>query len=126
MPRNPKLVVVEDEPDLVEVLVRRLEAEGFDVAACYDGEEALRLIRSEKPDLVLLDVMIPKVDGYQVCRKLKSDAATRDIPVLILTVRAMDEDTQRSLEHGAAGHLVKPFNHETLLSKIRDCLNATA
>ena len=55
MPRNPKLVVVEDEPDLVEVLVRRLEAEGFDVAACYDGEEALRLIRSEKPDLVLLD-----------------------------------------------------------------------
>ncbi len=126
MPHKPKLVVVEDEPDLVEVLVRRLEAEGFDVIACCDGQEALEKIRSEKPDLILLDVMIPKVDGYQVCRELKKDAATRDIPVLVLTVRAMDEDAKRSLEHGAAGHLIKPFDHETLLSKIRECLNATA
>ena len=97
-PAKPRILVVDDEPDLVAVLRMGLQMEGFEVLEAADGAEGLRRAREEKPDLLLLDLMLPKMDGYQVCRSLKFDSRYKSLPILILSARPGDQDKRLALE----------------------------
>jgi len=114
-----KILLVDDEPSLVKVVSRRLEAEGFDVVTAMDGEEALQQVESEHPKLIILDVMLPRMNGYEVCRKLKWDKRYQKIPVLLFTAKALERDEQFGYEAGADAYVRKPFRAPELLEKIR-------
>lgn len=98
-----KVLLIEDETDLVDALRLRLESVGWKVSVALDGQEGLRKAREERPDLILLDVVIPKVDGYQVCRRLKASAETHSIPVILQTVRAQESDKKLGSKVGRMG-----------------------
>jgi len=117
-----KIFIVEDELDFLSTLRERLEFEGFVVATAVDGEEALRKIPEEKPDLILLDIMLPEMNGYQVCRELKSNPETKTIPVVVVTAKSQESDKFWAKETGADDYLTKPFEMEELLQKIQDNL----
>ena len=119
-----RLLLVDDEPDLVQMVSVRLKAAGYEVSTAYDGQEALEKVRHSQPDLVILDLMLPKLDGYKVCRLLKFDEKTRAIPILIFTARAQVEDVTLATECGADAYLTKPFEAKTLLAKIQELLAA--
>lgn len=110
--------MVDDEPDVSKLLKARLESAGYAVFAAFDGVEALKAVKEFSPDLILLDVMLPKMDGYQVCRLLKFDEKSKNIPVIMLTARAGESDKDKSLEAGADAYLTKPFKSDELLSTI--------
>ncbi len=114
-----KILLVDYEPSLVKVVSRRLEAEGFDVVTAMDGEEALQQVESEHPKLIILDVMLPRMNGYEVCRKLKWDKRYQKIPVLLFTAKALERDEQFGYEAGADAYVRKPFRAPELLEKIR-------
>lgn len=116
------ILVVEDEVDIQEIISYNLEKAGFTVAAVESGETALELIRKELPDLVVLDVMLPGMDGLEVCRLLKQDAETRDLPILMLTARAEEVDRVVGLELGADDYVVKPFSARELTLRIQAIL----
>ena len=97
-------------------------AEGFDVITATDGEEALAKAQREKPDLIVMDVMMPRLDGYETCRRLKSDPSTKDIPVLLLTARGREEDRRLGLESGANDYITKPFSPNKLIGRVSDLL----
>lgn len=121
--RSKKLIlVVEDEPDIAESLDARLGLAGYDVAVAKDGKEGVSKARELKPDLVVLDVMLPKVDGFEVCRILKSEPKTKDIFILMLTALNSMGDVDRAFEVGANDYLNKPFTNERLLAKIEKLL----
>lgn len=117
-----RILIVDDERDLVDLLKARLEAQGFEVVTAYDGQEGLEKAKEEKPDLILLDVMMPKMDGYQVCRFLKFDEAFKQIPIIMLTARGQEQDQKKGMEVGADAYVIKPFDKEDLLKKIQACL----
>jgi two-component system phosphate regulon response regulator PhoB len=117
-----KILVVEDEPDLLELVVWNLRKEGFRAIRAEDGEKALLLAQDERPDLVLLDLMTPKVDGIEVCRRLRASDATRDVPVIMVTARAEESDAVVGLASGADDYLKKPFGVRELLARIRAVL----
>lgn len=117
-----KIFIVEDELDFLSTLRERLEFEGFVVATAVDGEESLRKIPEEKPDLILLDIMLPEMNGYQVCRELKSNPETKTIPVVVVTAKSQESDKFWAKETGADDYLTKPFEMEELLQKIQDNL----
>lgn len=117
-----RILVIEDEPDLVSMVKARLEANGYEVLAAFDGVEGLKKAQEEHPNLILLDIMLPKLDGYQVCRKLKEDSRTQQIPILLFTARKSDAEEQRGLECGAAGTIYKPYTPKELLEKIQSTL----
>lgn len=117
-----KILVVDDEVYILHILDFSLGAEGFDVITATDGEEALAKAQREKPDLIILDVMMPRLDGYETCRRLKSDPGTKDIPVLLLTARGRDEDRQRGIESGADDYITKPFSPNKLINRVSDIL----
>ena len=117
-----KIFIVEDELDFLSTLRERLEFEGFVVATAVDGEEALKKIPQEKPDLILLDIMLPEMNGYQVCRELKSNPETKTIPVVVVTAKSQKSDKFWAKETGADDYLTKPFEMEELLQKIQDNL----
>ncbi|MFH1791091.1 MAG: response regulator [Candidatus Omnitrophota bacterium] len=117
-----RILVVDDEADLVETLTFRLEANGYEVIPAYDGKEALDKARREKPDLILLDLMLPHIDGYKVCGMLKSDDKYKSIPIILFTARAQDQDKKLGLEAGANGYITKPFEAKELLAKIKELL----
>ena len=114
-----KILVVDDEVDLVETIRFPLEAEGFNVLVAYNGEDALNQARTETPDLILLDIMLPKLDGYKVCRLLKFDERYRNIPIIMLTARAQEKDKIIGLETGADEYITKPFDMDELLEKVK-------
>jgi DNA-binding response OmpR family regulator len=116
------ILVVEDEVDIQEIVSYNLEKAGFSVAAVETGEEALDQIRQGRPDLVVLDLMLPGIDGLEVCRLLKQDAATRDLPILMLTARAEEVDRVVGLELGADDYVVKPFSPRELVLRIQAIL----
>lgn len=122
---SPKILLVDDEPSLVKIVSRRLEAEGFRVCTATDGEEALRQVEAERPDLIVLDVMLPKLNGYEVCRKLKWDLKYQKIPILLFTAKALERDEKFGFEAGADGYVRKPFRAPELLEKIRTLLSAS-
>ena len=117
-----KILVVEDEVDIQEIVSYNLEKAGFTVAAVDSGEAALERIRNGVPDLVVLDLMLPGINGLDVCRTLKQDAATRNLPVLMLTARAEEVDRVVGLELGADDYVVKPFSPRELVLRIQAIL----
>ena len=119
---TPYVLVVEDEDALSTLLQYNLEKEGYDVAVAGDGEEALIQIDERLPDLVVLDWMLPKVSGIEVCRRLRSRPETRNVPIIILTARGEETDRIRGLDTGADDYLVKPFSMTELTARIRAVL----
>ncbi len=119
---NKTLLLVDDEPDLLESLSIRLKASGYKVVTAADGLEALKKARSLEPDLILLDLMLPKMDGYKVSRLLKFDGRYSRIPILILSARGQDLDKELASSAGADDYLVKPFSSEELLTRIKKLL----
>ena len=119
-----KIVVVEDEDVLVKALSIELLGAGFEVSSALDGEAGLALIQKEKPDLVLLDLTMPKLPGFEVLKKLKEEAHTKNIPVVILSNLGQDEDKKKGLELGAVDYFVKSSTDLSLLTeKIKKILN---
>ncbi|MGQ9569419.1 MAG: response regulator transcription factor [Thermodesulfovibrionales bacterium] len=114
-----KILVVDDELDLIETIRFQLETEGFNVISAYNGEDALNLARTENPDLILLDIMLPKLDGYKVCRLLKFDEKYKNIPIIMLTARAQEKDKIIGLETGADEYITKPFDMDKLLERVK-------
>ena len=122
MEDKPKILLVDDEPSLVKIVTRRLEAEGFDVCVAMDGEEALRQVPAEQPKLVILDVMLPKMNGYEVCRRLKADPRWQSLPIVMFTAKVLDRDEKTGMEAGANAYVRKPFRAPELIEKIRSLL----
>ena len=120
--KKPKIVVIEDEVDILEVINYNLLKEGFDVCSALDGEEGLALIKKEVPDLVLLDLMLPGLDGIEICRKLKTDYSTRSIPIIMVTAKGEESDIVLGLGMGADDYMVKPFRPRELMARIRSVL----
>ncbi len=120
-----KVLVVEDEEALRQLLSYNLSKEGFTVALSGDGDEALVALDEEKPDLVLLDWMLPNVSGVEICRQLRARSETRDIPVIMLTARGEEEDRIRGLEQGADDYVTKPFSMSELVARMRAVLRRT-
>ena len=117
--QTPMVLVVEDEPAQREVLAYNLEAEGYGVARAETGDEALILVREEQPDVIILDWMLPGVSGIEICRRLKTNASTRNIPVIMLTARSEESDRVRGLETGADDYVVKPYSVSELMARVR-------
>lgn len=124
MSDSPTILVVDDRPESVQMISDLLAIEGYQVLAAYTGQEALDSIQRRLPDLVLLDLNMPVMNGYEVCERLKADPATADIPVLMLTAWADPDHRVQGLQLGAADYLVKPFDYRELLARIQTRLNA--
>ncbi|MFH1198889.1 MAG: response regulator [Candidatus Omnitrophota bacterium] len=120
MPDKKCILVIDDEKDLVETVSFRLQAAGYEVVPAYDGQDGLEKARSLKPNLIILDLMLPKMDGYKVCRLLKFDEKYKSIPIIMFTARAQDSDREMGLEVGADAYITKPFESQVLLDKIRE------
>jgi putative two-component system response regulator len=119
---KPTVLVVDDIPDNLSLLGTILK-DDYKVKVANNGEKALRIARSETPpDLILLDIMMPGMDGYEVCRQLKSDAATRDIPVIFLTARTGMEDEKHGLELGAVDYITKPISPPIVMARVKTTL----
>jgi DNA-binding response OmpR family regulator len=117
-----KIMIVDDEPDVIDMLVINLRAAGFQVVTVEDGATALAKIRTELPSLIILDLMLPRMPGLEICKVLKSDAATRHIPVIMLTAKAQEVDKIVGLELGADDYVTKPFSPRELLLRINRSL----
>ena len=119
---TPYVLVVEDEESLATLLQYNLEKEGYLVRMCADGEEALMTIEEKQPDLVILDWMLPKVSGIEVCRRIRQRAVTRNLPIIMLTARGEESDRIRGLDTGADDYVVKPFSMTELCARLRAVL----
>jgi len=117
-----KILIVDDEPEMVNMLKMRFEANNYEIASANDGEEALKKVEEFTPDLIILDLMLPKIDGYKVCTMLKQDEKYKKIPILMLTARSLHLDKVVGIECGAEGYVTKPFDAEVLLEKVRGLL----
>ena len=117
-----KILAVDDEPDVLVIIKTGLEIEGYDVVTAANGVDALSQAREEKPDLIILDVMMPKMDGFEVLDKLKQEEATSEIPVIMLTGISEREKIQKALISGIVSYIVKPFNFDDVLAKVREGL----
>ncbi|MBI37591.1 MAG: phosphate regulon transcriptional regulatory protein PhoB [Alphaproteobacteria bacterium] len=116
---KPSVLIVEDEAALVELLSYNLEKNGFTTSIARDGEEAILAIAENKPDLVLLDWMLPYVSGIEICRRLRRDPETRELPVILLTARGEEGDRIRGLDSGADDYIVKPFSPSELIARVK-------
>lgn len=119
---NEHILVVEDEEDILELLRYNLMKEGYRVTGVLSGEEGLKAARSQPPDLIVLDLMLPGIDGLTACRELKMDAKTRDLPIIILTAKGEEADIVAGLELGADDYVTKPFSPRVLLARLRAVL----
>jgi phosphate regulon transcriptional regulator PhoB len=117
-----RVLIVEDEPDIRELVVHHLRREGYQVSAASSGEEALRQVQAAPPDLVILDLMMPAMDGLEVCRRLRQDPATASLPIVMLTAKGDEVDRVLGLEIGADDYVVKPFSPKELLARVRAVL----
>lgn len=122
MPAKSRILVADDEPYLVRSLTFVLNKEGYDTSVARDGEEALERIREAKPDLMFLDIMMPKKDGYQVCQEVKSDPDLKDIYIIMLTAKGQQADRERALSAGADEFITKPFSPLEILARVKALL----
>lgn len=120
------VLIVEDEAPMVELLTYNLEREGFRTAAAYDGEEGLTMIKEARPDIVLLDWMLPLVSGIEICRQLRRVPTTRNLPIIMLTARGEEADRVRGLNSGADDYIAKPFSPSELVARVRAVLRRSA
>lgn len=116
---RPLVLVAEDDADVRELVVRKLRSEGWEVISVMDGPSALEIARTARPDLVLLDVMMPGMTGLQICAELRAHVATKDLPVVLITARGRAMDVEEGYEAGADDYIVKPFSPRDLVSRIR-------
>ena len=114
-----RILVVDDEKHIVRLVQINLERQGYEVVAAYDGREGMERLREQRPDLIILDVMMPHMDGFEVLATLKGGDEYRDIPVIMLTARAQDKDVLRGMECGADLYLTKPFNPFELVNFVK-------
>ncbi|MFA5097009.1 MAG: response regulator [Candidatus Margulisiibacteriota bacterium] len=118
-----RILAVDDEESLIAALTCRLEASNYEVIHAFDGREALSKAKGEKPDLIILDIMLPFLDGFEICRLLKFDSKYKDIPIVMLTSKVSDSDRKTGFEVGADAYLTKPYEARQLLEKIGELLN---
>jgi DNA-binding response OmpR family regulator len=117
-----RVLLIDDDKDM-RVLTRAvLQMAGHEVIEAEDGEKGLEMLKVDKPDLILLDIMMPGMDGWEVCKRLKADEDLKDIPVAMLTVKYGEDDIMKSLRYGAAVHITKPFNKDFLLETVENLL----
>jgi len=121
-----KILVVDDEPNIIKVLKSRLSHSGYDVITAVDGRTSLKKAKDEKPDLILLDILLPGLNGFEVCKRLKKDKETKDIPIIMLTSLAQERDLSKGLEEGASCFITKPFNPADLLTEIKTAMDRGA
>ena len=121
--KTKKILVVDDEPDVASLLTLMLKSQGYNVIAAGDGQEALEKARAEGPDLIVLDIMLPKLDGYKVARMLKFDEKFSHIPIIMLTAKIQEKDRKTGLEMGADAYVTKPFDTMQLLEKVKEVLS---
>lgn len=117
-----RILLVEDEKDMVYAVTLQLQEAGFEVLTAYSGQEGLEKARKEKPNLIILDLMLPKMDGYKVCGLLKADTRYNKIPIIMFTARAQESDKKMGEEVGADAYITKPFEPQVLLKKIKELL----
>ena len=120
--RKPRILIVEDHPIIAELVETRLRIEGMEPIKCPSGREALDLIGAEPLDAVILDIMMPEVDGYEVLRRIRSAPGTRHLPVIFLTAKSTPADIEKGLAMGANYYITKPFSGLDLVRKVRVCL----
>ena len=114
-----RILLVDDESSIIKMVGKRLEVEGYEVLVAMDGQEALAKARAEDPDLIILDLMLPKLNGYEVCRLLKFDQKFQHIPVIMFTAKAQEKDEHLGRECGAEAYIRKPFKAQELLDQIK-------
>ncbi|HNX68522.1 MAG TPA: response regulator [Candidatus Omnitrophota bacterium] len=119
-----RILVVDDEPDILSIVEARLIALGYEVLTARDGQEGLNTARKESPDMILLDLMLPKLDGYKVCRMLKFDKTYDHIPIVIFSAKGSVADKKMAEEVGADAYLTKPFNQETFKQTIQKLIGS--
>ena len=119
-----KILIIDDEIELMEMVSLRLQASGYQVSLACDGQEGLDKARNDPPDLIILDLMLPKIDGYKLCRMLKLDAKCKKIPIILFTARTQACDIKLGEEAGADDYLGKPFEPDILLAKIKQLLKS--
>ena len=119
---KPQILIVEDEPDINELLCISLEKNNYIVSKCFDGETGLKIARDSKPDLILLDLMLPGISGIDVCKLIKSEIDTFDIKIIILTALSQEKDIVKGLESGADDYITKPFSVKVLNARIQSVL----
>ena len=124
MPEEKTVLIVEDEKNIVDILRFNLERKGYRVLEAYDGEEGLRKARTEKPDLILLDIMLPKMIGFDVCEALRKDGD--NVPILLLTAREEEDDKVRGLETGADDYITKPFSMREVIARVEANIRRTS
>lgn len=117
-----KILIVDDELNILTMVEARLTGNGYDVITASDGQEGLAKARAENPDLIILDIMLPKLDGYKVCRMLKFDEQHKHIPIILLSARTQESDQEVGKQQGADAYITKPFQQEVLLGKIKELL----
>jgi CheY-like chemotaxis protein len=117
-----RILVVDDDPVILRLLQVNFRLEGYDVETASRGDEALRLAKERSPDIIVLDVMMPGIDGYEVCRNLKDDPATADAPVILLSARAQDADRDQGYALGVVAYVTKPFDPAQLVDVVRRSL----
>jgi len=120
--KKKNILVVEDEADIVELITHHLLREGYNVSAVYTGEDALKFVTKSKPDLILLDLMLPGIDGLEICKILKKDTVTAGIPIIMLTAKSEESDIITGLELGADDYITKPFSMKVLVARVRTVL----
>jgi DNA-binding response OmpR family regulator len=120
--QQPVVLAADDDEDILELVAFRLERSGYTVLRARDGEEALRVALEAKPDLAVLDVMMPKLDGFELTRRLRADDATSRMPIILLTARAQDADVQAGFDAGADDYLRKPFSPQELRARVQAIL----
>jgi DNA-binding response OmpR family regulator len=119
-----KILIAEDERDIRDLIIFTLRYHGYDVAAATNGEEALELALSEHPDLIILDVRMPRMTGYDVCREIKANKATDHIPVAFLSAKGQEAEVQAGMDAGAIAYILKPFAPDELVARVREFLAA--
>lgn len=123
--KRKRILLVDDEPSIIKMVGKRLEVEGFDVVVAMDGEEAFQKAQSENPDLIILDLMLPLLNGYEVCAMLKKDPLSRKIPIALFSARAQEKDEKVGLDCGADRYIRKPFKSQDLMGQVRALLSRT-
>lgn len=121
--KKGRILVVDDEVNITQILQFSIGADGFEVLTAQNGEEAIEKARREQPDLIILDIMMPKIDGYEACRILKANPLTRHIPVVLLTAKGREIDKRLGYEVGATDYIVKPFSPNKLIERIHRLLS---
>ena len=121
----PNILIVEDDPEAARILELSLKREQFKTIVALNGMQGLAAVQSQHPDLILLDLMMPDIDGYEVCRRIRANPHTVDLPIIIVSAKTQDADKQMAAQLGANGYLTKPYRRADLLNMIQKCLPKT-